>query len=436
MARYHVNTVTGDVSACKAKVRCPFGDLDADHYTSKEAAREAYEKSMETFETPHVLDVDKMRERFVRPQDLDYDTIDYEFRYIETWEKPWTQEELSNMALVEVIGSIVEREPFTRKDEREALDLVAQLEPYIVVPSRRGVLSSDDDSWRARDKMIHSLADSLIIRRRADALSHEPAEELRNENILNLQAAQEAALKHFNHPPYDFYAGPYLGAVEPHFQEAIARVKRGDAPAPEDLLRGEDQRSLLPDSERIFNTLHPDSRIYDQQLYLASVYPVNELKDEMDRAGLTDVSVTPFQNGREWGNVYTVLQPDGSTRAFSVYEHRNSNSIIINGSSDWDGNGHAYAADSKNKFFAEFSPDDRKRSAQALTFYMMQAQRGELETDEELVDKASHRDWNAILDKSIPGFKEWRQERITDTYIAPEDETDEDVLKRLDFKDA
>lgn len=63
----------------------------------------------------------------------------------------------------------------------------------------------------------------------------------------------------------------------------------------------------------------------------------------------------------------------------------------------------------------------------------MQAQQGELKDDETSVRNAPHRDWNAILDASIPGFKQWRQSSVTDTYIAPTDENDDDVLNRLDF---
>lgn len=47
MARYHINPQTGDPGVCKAMVKCPYGDLDKDHYDSKEAARKAYEKVQE-----------------------------------------------------------------------------------------------------------------------------------------------------------------------------------------------------------------------------------------------------------------------------------------------------------------------------------------------------------------------------------------------------
>jgi len=49
MAKYHVNPETGEAGQCRARKNCPFGDLEADHYTSPEAAREAYEQKQESF---------------------------------------------------------------------------------------------------------------------------------------------------------------------------------------------------------------------------------------------------------------------------------------------------------------------------------------------------------------------------------------------------
>jgi hypothetical protein len=43
MTRYHINPRTGNPGICRAHVACPYGDLEKDHFDSKEAAREAYE---------------------------------------------------------------------------------------------------------------------------------------------------------------------------------------------------------------------------------------------------------------------------------------------------------------------------------------------------------------------------------------------------------
>lgn len=46
MGRYHINKTTGRVALCRAVKRCPFGDLEKDHYPSQKEASEAYETLM------------------------------------------------------------------------------------------------------------------------------------------------------------------------------------------------------------------------------------------------------------------------------------------------------------------------------------------------------------------------------------------------------
>jgi len=48
MAKFHINPETGEPGLCKAQKQCPFGGDDA-HFTSKEAARTAYEEKQTTF---------------------------------------------------------------------------------------------------------------------------------------------------------------------------------------------------------------------------------------------------------------------------------------------------------------------------------------------------------------------------------------------------
>jgi hypothetical protein len=52
MAKYHVNKATGEAGACRAtKGKCPFGG-EAEHFTSREAARQAFESSMAEASAP------------------------------------------------------------------------------------------------------------------------------------------------------------------------------------------------------------------------------------------------------------------------------------------------------------------------------------------------------------------------------------------------
>lgn len=45
MARYHISSRTGNPGLCRAEFQCPFGDIESEHYNSKEEAREAFERA-------------------------------------------------------------------------------------------------------------------------------------------------------------------------------------------------------------------------------------------------------------------------------------------------------------------------------------------------------------------------------------------------------
>lgn len=425
---YHVNPATGVSGECRARTgKCPYGGEDK-HYTSVEAARTAFEKFQE-----RVLDAEltikKFQKTLVRNEDLDFDLVAFNLQRALDWEEPWTDADLANMETIVKLADVVERAPFRKKDQQEAERLVKQLIPAKIYPKAKGGWSTNDTTWRARDKMLNSLGESLLKRRIFDHMVYDPAEPLGNDRLLGYEETRDAFLEATNHPPYDTYKGARFGPVEPYFKEAIARVVRGDTPI--DPEHTDDHASLLPPAERIFNALHPESPLFENKLYMTSVFPVRELKDEMERTGLDGVTVTPFYNGREWGNVYTVIEPDGATRSFAVYEHRNTDSIIINGRKNWKGQGELpYTADSKDEFFAEFGPQDHKRAASALVFFMTRAKQGELDRDKHLAAGAPRRDWEAILSEAIPGFKEWSEKNFGPRVEA---KTPEDVLRSLDF---
>lgn len=48
MAGYHIDPA-GNPGRCRAKVKCPWGDLAEDHYPSERAARRAYELEYKTY---------------------------------------------------------------------------------------------------------------------------------------------------------------------------------------------------------------------------------------------------------------------------------------------------------------------------------------------------------------------------------------------------
>jgi len=367
--------------------------------------------------------VEDLMVSLVEADSIEWDDIHRSLMYINKWEKAWTTADEHNLSVIQDIATIIDREPFTAEDEAEAWDAISGM-----IPAK---LNRDDDAWRARDKVMNDLAKDLVTRKLASTITHKPAEPVTNPNLNGLEDAQQVAFDRVNYHHADPGRTNY-GDVEPFYQETIACIARGDE-IPEIMKDRDAHQSLFPKSERLFRCLHPDSPAVNNQFYMAAVFPVNELKKEMERIGLTDVEVDSFYNTREWGNVYTVKTPNGSTRSFSVYEHRNTDSIIINGMENWDKEELPYSGNSKNSFFAEFAPEDHDRAAQALVFYMSQAQQGVLESDENLASKVSRRDWDAILSESIPGFKEWKTKHYGDGYKAPSEETESDIINRLDF---
>jgi len=60
MKRFHINPKTGNPGICRAKKTCPFGDLETDHYSSKEEAQNKYSEKAKT-----ILDnIEKYRDAF------------------------------------------------------------------------------------------------------------------------------------------------------------------------------------------------------------------------------------------------------------------------------------------------------------------------------------------------------------------------------------
>ena len=121
----------------------------------------------------------------------------------------------------------------------------------------------------------------------------------------------------------------------------------------------------------------------DQTLMLASVFPERELADSMKSNGVDNVDVAMFLNGRENGNAYTVVKPDGSKISFSVYQHRNSDDMIINAIDDWDGVQIPYMGD-KHEYAARYEEGDYKSLADGLATFLKDAQEGKIKRAEDL----------------------------------------------------
>lgn len=206
--------------------------------------------------------------------------------------------------------------------------------------------------------------------------------------------------------PDDLYQNYIAPNAASFIDETIKRWLDGERI---ELEQGASPRDLEPRDALLAHLSNPGNGSCEEgELAMALILPgmVERVMTDEQSEQLT-VAMGVFFNCRENGLVYTVEQPDGAMRSFSVYEHRNSDSIIINGCTDWDGEQLPYAADSKNGFFAEIACGNYAQAADALTFYLVEAARGELAGAMELVATAEHLDWTAIIAKSIPGFEDW-----------------------------
>ncbi len=63
MAKYHVNPETGKAGACSATFKCPFGDLEKEHFPSAAEARKSFEKRMETAQEAAKAESDRKASR-------------------------------------------------------------------------------------------------------------------------------------------------------------------------------------------------------------------------------------------------------------------------------------------------------------------------------------------------------------------------------------
>jgi hypothetical protein len=96
---------------------------------------------------------------------------------------------------------------------------------------------------------------------------------------------------------------------------------------------------------------------------------VLELLRNDDELKNVDITVRCFTNCREQGLTFTVYahEPFAQT-TYCVYEHRNSDSIIVNHKDDWNAlNGELpYMADSKSVYDKSFDPGEYDKCANYL----------------------------------------------------------------------
>lgn len=364
MAKFHINR-KGDATQCRAKTgACPFGSNEQ-HYSTREEAREAYEKEQSFNNIVKVSSANYKKD------------IEKQFKTLMN-KRAETKKQLEE-------AFVKRRAPIGYR-----YDLVISKEEYEQLSEKHKNLSEQADLKAKELRAFKSV----------------PHYEQHFPQAEGLEEAQARMMEFFN-----FGSGEsrfYSNNLSNYTQETLDRYHAGE------------KQTYINDplpSDKLLNVLTNDNNglMSKQQVYSVMIFPEKDLKPVVERLGIENIKVHPMSNGRENGLVYTVKDAYGEDRSFVIYEHRNTDSLIINGRTNWDPDNEddplPYAGSSKNDFFAEFGPNEHKQVAETLGFFMKEAQKGELPSDEELVLKAGHRDWKAILSDSVPGFKEWIEEQ-------------------------
>jgi hypothetical protein len=369
MTKFHLND-QGNPGQCSAtKKPCPFGGDEA-HYPTKTAAREAFEKD-------HAFD---QLSRLTSSSN--YETLQKEFATLMA----------DRAAAYTLMGS-----SFSKRELRLGFtyELNVSREEY---DTR---VKNYNDADAAADLKSRTLR----------AFKEVPRWESYFPQVQGLDESQLFLVESFNKEmgasdgPRGVYGTrpAFASDMASNLQETLDRYHAGEKVLDED---------PLPSDKLLAILTNENSSIMSQQvLYNILIFPEKDLKPVLDRLGVENVQVKPLLNGRENGLVFTVKDAYGESRSFAIYEHRNTDSLIINGRENWDPTDKddplPYAGGSKNEFFAEFGPNEHKQLAETLGYFLKSAQKGELENDRDLVANAGHRDWKAIISKSIPGFGEW-----------------------------
>lgn len=291
---------------------------------------------------------------------------------------PWRREEIED---AERLGLIYDN-TFGGEQERnleEAEEILFNMEN----PYPRRLYSTD--LHKERGQHLYDTAKYMIVAAHYQENTSRTTDTKRERNA-GLIGADEAMGEYVEGDIYSL-AGADKATLDRAINDLVVNGEMEDVNRCEHL-------DVHPDDYRYHNyTYHFDAydqcryNIRDGEQYLAVVFPDKELKNAMAQEGVENVRVSSFNNRRENGLVYTVDSPNGDTRSFCVYEHRNSDVIVINGITNWDGHKLPYAGESKYEYFSGHSYDDREGAAEKLASYLSRAQKGTLPSDKELIEE-------------------------------------------------
>lgn len=409
--RYHINPETGRANKCTAQYKCKYtssSGREPKHYNSKDEALKGAEFILEA----EIMDPEKtlsylgknLKKYFAQDS-----TLQYVYDELMKNDNHWTQDDKELLLASVKVIDLLENDNIDFNEVKKKIDDMPKFSSY-----KYG--RNSNKSYR--DKDLHTLVKAMWVKKRWEKAPEAPVAPERDRSGMEaynngFKAAQRNIVDDLAR-----YNSISFGAEE-YTDDVLNRLANGENFESKDdynIMGVEWERRYLNPREQMFSLLSKDDNgiFNDQKAYLAIAFPERELKDALKDHNIKNVQVNTFYNNRELGNVYTVMQPDGNTRSFSVYEHRNSDSIIINGSTNWNpyGDELPYAGERKNQFFTEVASGDMKRAANTLAFFLKEAQKGDLQSDEYLVNNAEKLDWTAILSEKIPGFKEWSDKNL------------------------
>lgn len=308
-----------------------------------------------------------------------FDLFSYQLEKIKDCDAkgPWRREEIEDAERLRLIYDNTFGDGQERNLE-EAEEILFNMEdPY---PRRL----NPTDGHKERGHHLYSTAKRMIVAAHYQENTSRTTDTKRERNA-GLIGADEAMGEYVEGDTY-VLAGADKNTLDRAINDLIVNGEMEDVNRCEHL-------DVRPDDYHYHDyTYHFDA--YDQcrynirngEQYLAVVFPDKELKNAMAQEGVENVRTSSFNNCRENGLVYTVDSPNGDTRSFCVYEHRNSDVIVINGITNWDGHKLPYAGENKYEYFSGHSYDDREGAAEKLASYLSRAQKGTLPSDKELIE--------------------------------------------------
>lgn len=312
-----------------------------------------------------------------------FDLFSYQLKRIKDCDAngPWRREDIEDAERLRLIYDNTFGDGQVRNLE-EAEEILFNMDnPYLLFI---GGANRHRDSHKERGKRLYDTAKRMIVAAHYQENTSRTTDTKRERNA-GLIGADEAMDEYVAGDTYAL-AGADKDTLDRAINDLIVNGEMEDVNRCEHL-------DVHPDDYRYHDyTYHFDAydqcryKIRDGERYLAVVFPDNELKKAMTRKGVENVRTSSFNNLRENGLVYTVDSPNGDTRSFCAYESRNSDEIIINGITNWDGHKLPYAGETKYDYFSRHSYDDWEGAAEKLASYLSGAQKGTLPSDKELIE--------------------------------------------------